>query len=163
MRALGAPTLALLCASAPAQQLRSAQTAVVEAAKKVRPSVVTVLTPNARDYDLTGVVVAPGGIVLTLRAPLLDEGKLPKQVPVRFPGRRETVTARLIDEDAGSGTVLLRADIRRARPVAVGRAEDVRVGQWVLLVGNAFGAGRESAPTVSLGVVSGLVRDRNGP
>ncbi|MCZ6572567.1 MAG: trypsin-like peptidase domain-containing protein [Planctomycetota bacterium] len=145
-----------------AQELQQAEKAVMAAAKKVRPSVVTVITPKQGDFDLTGVVVASGGVILTLRTPLLKDGVLPKAVAVRFPGRGATVSAKVIDSGEKTDTVLLEAGGRYGKRISVGRSEDVSLGQWVLLVGNAFGAGRESTPTVSLGIVSGLHQDRTG-
>ena len=143
-----------------AGELENAEKAVKKAAKMVRPAVVTVITPNERDFDLTGVVIAPG-VVLTVRTPLLQSGRLPPKVPVRFPGKGATIRAELIDSDTATNTVLYRAAGSRTRPLSTARAEDVSHGMWVLLVGNAFGQGRESMPTLSLGVISGVQRERD--
>ena len=145
-----------------AGELAGAERQVVRAAKEARAAVVTVYTPNKKDFDVTGVVIASKGIILTLRKPLLSAaGSLPAAVAVRFPGRGKTVMADVIDDDRESGTVLLQARKVRATPMRSRRSDDTRLGMWVLLVGNQFGTGRESTPTVSLGVVSGLVRTRD--
>lgn len=156
MRALA---LLLLAASAFAGELSNAEREVIRAASRVRPSVVTVVTPNKRDFNLTGVVVSTRGAILTLRKPLLQDGRLPAKVRVRFPGKDKWVDAEVIDDDGVSDTVLLEVSKMTTRPVLLRKASDARLGQWVLLAGNTFGAGQEGTPTVSLGVVSGLVKD----
>ncbi|MHC4549928.1 MAG: trypsin-like peptidase domain-containing protein [Planctomycetota bacterium] len=163
MRVAGVALLLGLAAAARGGPFEKAEKAIRKVAREVRPAVVTVTTPHRKDFDLTGVVIAPGGVVLTVRSPLLGKGGSPPgAVPVRFPGKRATITAELIDDDAETDTALYRASGARARPISVARAEDVSHGMWVLLVGNAFGQGRESTPTLSLGVVSGVARDRVG-
>ena len=56
--------------------------------------------------------------------------------------------------------VLLLAASASNRAVRPGLVADARIGEWALLVGNTFGAGRESTPSSSLGVVSGTVREK---
>ncbi len=141
-------------------EMRSAERAVGGALERARPSVVTVFTENQNDYDLTGVVISSGGCILTLRSPFVGRGgKVTERVMVRFPGKGDTEEATLIGEDAATDTILLRAKGARNRAIKGGRAADAPQGMWVLLVGNAFGAGRESAASASLGVISGIERD----
>ena len=154
--------LGLLAALAEAGELATAEAAVQRVAKAVRPAVVTVITPEKRDFDLTGVVIGAGGVVLTVRSPLAGEAEPPKTVSIRYPGKRTTVAAELIDDDKETDTVLYKASGARAKAISVARASDVNHGMWVLLVGNAFGQGREGTPTLSLGVISAVERDRNG-
>ncbi len=155
--------LPLPAAESIAGELRAAENAVMKASKSVRPTVVTVITPNAGDSDQTGVVVAQGGVILTTRRLLLRGGHVPKTVPVRFPDKDKTITAEVLADDEGTDTVVLRAKGARVKPISIGRSDDVQQGMWVLLVGQTYGQGRESAPTVSLGVVSNIVRDNDGP
>jgi len=58
MRRRGLGGLVLLCALARAGDLQVAESAVKKAAALARPAVVTVITPDANDLDLTGVVCA---------------------------------------------------------------------------------------------------------
>ena len=51
--------LLLLCSAPRAGELAVAEGAVKRAAELARPAVVTVITPDQRDLDLTGVVIAP--------------------------------------------------------------------------------------------------------
>ncbi len=147
-----------LAASAAAGELATAEREIVQAAERVRESVVTVLTEAKLDMDLTGVVISRG-VVLTLRKPLLVRGRVPEHVRVRFPGKRKTVDTEPIDDDPFTNTILLQVKKLSTRAIQARRSADTRLGQWVMLVGNTFGAGRENTPTVSLGVVSGIVRD----
>ncbi|MHC4136435.1 MAG: trypsin-like peptidase domain-containing protein [Planctomycetota bacterium] len=162
MRLVTVLGLLVLAALAPAGELATAEAAVQKVAKAVRPTVVTVITPNKRDFDLTGVVIGAGGVVLTVRSPLAGDAEPPSTVAVRYPGKRTTVDADLIDDDRETDTVLYKASGARARAISVARASDVSHGMWVLLVGNTFGQGREGTPTLSLGVVSAVERDSKG-
>lgn len=151
---------ALLPSPAIADELRSAEKAVIHALERARPSVVTVFTEDKNDFDLSGVVISSGGCILTLRSPFAGAGgKVVERVMVRFPGKGETEEATVVGEDAATDTILLRAKGARNRAVKGSRAADVQHGMWVLLVGNAFGSGRESTATASLGVISGIERD----
>ena len=162
MRALGVLCLLGLATLARAGELATAEAAVQKVAKAVRPTVVTVITPNKRDFDLTGIVIGAGGVVLTVRSPLAGDAEPPSTVSVRYPGKRTTVEADLIDDDRETDTVLYKASGARARAISVARASDVSHGMWVLLVGNTFGQGREGTPTLSLGVISAVERDARG-
>jgi S1-C subfamily serine protease len=154
--------LITLAAAAPAGELRKAETEVIRLLGKVRPSVVTVLTQNKKDFDMSGVVVASNGVVLTLRSPLQNkQGQLPDQVRIRVAGAKATIEATVLDEDPATDTVLLKAPALRNRAVRIGSVAEAGSGEWVLLVGNTFGAGRETAPSASLGVVSGTVRNQD--
>jgi S1-C subfamily serine protease len=156
----GSTALLLFSAVAAAGELANAEREIVKVAKNVRPSVVTVYTPEKKDADLSGVIISSSGVILTLRKPLLTEsGHLPDKVQVRFPGKGRTAVARVLDDEPVTNTCLLQVTGLTTRPIRPRHASDIRLGMWVLLVGNAFGTGRESTPTVSLGVVSGLVRD----
>jgi len=155
-----AAVLLLVAALGQAGELATAEAAVQKVATAVRPAVVTVITPNKRDFDLTGVVIGAGGIVLTVRAPLAGEGQPPSTVAIRYPGKRTTIAATLIDDDRETDTVLYKATGARAKAISVARASDVSHGMWVLLVGNTFGQGREGTPTLSLGIISGVERDK---
>jgi len=147
---------------AAAGELRNAEEIVVKAVAAARPSVVTVITPEPKDVDQTGVVVAPGGIVLTIRSTMLGpDGRLPSQVPVRFPGSGDTVLATVLASHEASDTAVLQAG-GSAKYLRIAPADSAKPGAFAILLGNAFGQGRESTPTVALGTVSGLVRTRAG-
>ncbi|MHC4960257.1 MAG: trypsin-like peptidase domain-containing protein [Planctomycetota bacterium] len=150
----------LLAAVAAGDELSKAERETRQAVSAVHPSVVTVYTTRKDDFNLTGVAIGGRGVILTLRGPLVDKrsGLVPKQVTVRVPGRGKSVQAEVMDEDADTNTIVLQLPKISVRKLQARRAVDVRLGQWVMLVGNTFGSGQEGQPTVSLGVVSGLVR-----
>jgi S1-C subfamily serine protease len=153
--------LLLLAVAARAGEVSVAEAKVKRAAELARPAVVTVITPDARDFDLTGVIIAPS-VVLTTRSPLCGDGRLPEKISVRLPGKGETLEATLLDDDPGTDSVLYKSEAAHIKPLSFARAEDIHQGMWVLLVGNAFGQGRESTPTLSLGVISAVARGREG-
>jgi len=158
-RAIILAIVAILAAAVSAGELRRAETEITRLLAKARPAVVTVLTPNPKDFDMSGVIVASNGVVLTLRSPLMSEGGLlPETVRLRIEGAKTPVEATVIDQDEGTDTVLLDAPSLRRRGPRLGKAADAAAGEWALLVGNTFGAGRESTPSASLGVISGKVR-----
>lgn len=162
MRGFRGPALLLcLAAAARAGEIAVAEGAVKRAATLARPSVVTVITPDERDLDLTGVVVAHS-VVLTARSPLARDGKIPTSISIRVPGKGSTLDASLLDDDEKTDTALYKCDSAAGvKPLSPARAEDIHEGMWVLLVGNAFGQGRESTPTLSLGVISAVSRERD--
>jgi S1-C subfamily serine protease len=65
-----------------------------------------------------------------------------------------TVTADVVGRDELSDLAVLKARGTVPRPVTMGRAEDLRVGQLVVAVGNPLGL----AGSVTAGIVSGLGR-----
>ncbi|MHC4953559.1 MAG: trypsin-like peptidase domain-containing protein [Planctomycetota bacterium] len=153
--------LPLLAVLSTAGELRPAETEMVRLLKRVRPSIVMVVTPNKKDLDMSGVVVSSDGVILTLRKPLLgSSGTLPDRVVVRLAGAKSVQDADVIDSDPETDTVLLRTKSARGKILRSGTLQVVQSGEWVLLVGNTFGAGRESTPSASLGVVSGIVKSR---
>jgi len=161
LRLAPAALLLLLATTATAGELRKAEAEFVRILERVRPGVVTVVTPEKRDLDVSGVVVSSDGVILTLRKALLDSGgRLPESLPVKLPGAKSFGMAEVIDSDVETDTALLRLKSARGTMVKQGTVDVATPGEWVLLVGNSFGSARESTPSASLGVVSGIVRGR---
>jgi serine protease Do len=143
--------------------LEDVQAVITELAERVKPSVVNVLPaasarsanprerlPNAPGSG-SGVLVDPQGHILTNNHVVGDA----PEVEVRLSDRSKFV-ARVIGKDPDTDIAVLKITGDRPFPAAsFGDSSTVRVGQWVLAVGNPFGLDR----TVTLGVVSGMGRD----
>jgi serine protease Do len=103
--------------------------------------------PEAPTQSLgTGVLVAPGGLVLTNNHVI--EGA--RVIMVRLADERE-IEARVIGRDARTDLALLQLRADGPFPTArLGDSDGVRVGEWVFAIGNPFGLEH----TVTAGIVS---------
>ena len=101
----------------------------------------------------SGFIVSPDGYILT-NAHVVDGAKV---VDVKLTDRRE-FTARVIGSDAKSDVALIKIDARDLPVVKIGRAKDVKVGQWVVAMGSPFGFEN----SVTAGIVSAKSRSLPG-
>jgi serine protease Do len=100
----------------------------------------------------TGFIVDRRGLILTNAHVLADH----KQIVVRFFDDRET-PAKLLGYDARIDVALLSVPpgkLGKAKPLRLGRSRGLRIGEWLLALGNPFGL-QISATT---GIVSSLPR-----
>jgi serine protease Do len=97
----------------------------------------------------SGFIVDPNGIVLT-NAHVVNDAK---EVTVKLTDRRE-FTARVLGKDTASDIAVLKIDAKNLPTVRLGRAADVKVGEWVLAIGSPFGFEN----TVTAGIVSAKKR-----
>ncbi|MFZ1023069.1 MAG: trypsin-like peptidase domain-containing protein [Thermoplasmata archaeon] len=81
------------------------------------------------------------------------------EIHVETPDGR-SLSAELIGEDPATDVALVRVTPQELRPAELGDSETLRVGQFVLAVGNALGL--PGGPTVSSGIVSALGRPLPG-
>src|SRR4051794_38708287 len=107
----------------------------------------------------SGVVIAPDGFLLT-SAHVIERAR---RGTAAFGDGRETAVE-LVGADPLSDLALLRAEAGSLDPAPLGHAEELRVGQLVVAIGNPQGF----ASSVTAGVVSGLGRSlpvgaRGGP
>jgi serine protease Do len=144
--------------------LESLQSVITDLAEQAKPSVVNILPstpggkkdasrdrpPNAPGSG-SGVMISPDGHIMTNNHVIGDA----VEVEVRLSDKTK-YTARVVGKDPDTDLALLKIDAEYALPFAkFGDSGKVRVGQWVLAVGNPFGLER----TVTLGVVSGIGRE----
>ncbi|HEX2623937.1 MAG TPA: Do family serine endopeptidase [Sphingomicrobium sp.] len=107
----------------------------------------------------SGFVISPDGYIVTNNH--LIEGQGGKgtvdQVTVIF-GDRKEYPARIVGRDPASDLALLKIDGSNLPYVNWGDSTRVRVGDWVLAVGNPYGLGG----TVTAGIISALHRGITG-
>jgi S1-C subfamily serine protease len=159
--ALAAVFSLLACAAAARAPHEELERRIVEVAERVKPSVVhieAIVKFNDRRSQVTGsgVIVDAEGAILT-NEHVVDNAE---KVTVSVPGSKRRYPARIIGMDRQTDIALLRIIPDAPLPVAtLGSAEDVRVGQWVLAIGNPYGLDG----TVSFGIVSAKGRNLEVP
>jgi serine protease Do len=134
---------------------------IIAVSEQVKPSVVfvqAIVRVNDRKTEVTGsgVIASADGLVLTNHHVV----ERAEKVEVSVPGRKQPYRAEVLGNDKQTDLAVLR--IRPEQPLAAarfGRVEDVRVGQWVLAIGNPYGLDG----TVSLGIVSAKGRNLEIP
>jgi serine protease Do len=107
--------------------------------------------PERGEVQGSGFIIDPAGYIVTNNH-VVDEGR---EIEVVL-SEEKTFKARLIGKDEATDIALLKIESRTPLP-AVTFADDtkVRVGDWVIAVGNPFGLGG----TVTAGIVSARGRD----
>lgn len=76
---------------------------------------------------------------------------------VVLPDRRD-VPAKLVGRDVRLDLALLSIDVPRLAPLAMGNSDELQVGEWLVVLGDAFG----DEVTASVGVVSATGREAAG-
>ncbi|HMS84810.1 MAG TPA: Do family serine endopeptidase [Nitrospira sp.] len=160
------PTVEAVSADSPGiRMLEEIQTVITELAEQAKPAVVNLFpmttagrlrdtsgdrTPNASGSG-SGLIVDSDGHIVTNNHVIGDA----TEIEVRFSDKTKLV-AQVIGKDPDTDLALLKVTTDRPLPSAhFGDSSTVKVGQWVLAVGNPFGLDR----TVTLGVVSGVGRE----
>ncbi len=133
---------------------------VADVAEAVTPWVVSItveaLTEGvflnfSSDGAGSGFIVRPDGYVVT-NAHLI-EGATDIKVHL---DNGETYEAAVVGQDALSDLAILKIDANELPSAVFASSDHLRVGDWVLSVGNALAL--KGGPTVTLGIVSGLGR-----
>ncbi len=121
--------------------------------------------PNGRNFRApqnfrtqasgSGFIVDASGYIVTNNHVVEAAGK----ITVKLSDGRE-LEAKLIGSDKDTDVALLKVEASNLPAVALGDDRRLRVGDWVVAVGNPFGLGG----TVTAGIVSSIGRDiGNGP
>ncbi|RMH37557.1 MAG: Do family serine endopeptidase [Nitrospirae bacterium] len=160
------PSLAEDLASRGFEILEAVQAAITQLAEQVTPTVVTISPlrpqassrafPRSRSQTVpgsgSGVLVSPDGYIVTNHH-VVGEDAI--EAEVRLSDKRRFI-ARIVGRDQDTDIALLKIESNEDLPWApFGDSTRLKVGQWVLAVGNPMGLDR----TVTLGVVSGIGRD----
>ncbi|MEN8139714.1 MAG: DegQ family serine endoprotease [Thermodesulfobacteriota bacterium] len=112
------------------------------------------LPPQKRQSLGSGVIVSKDGYILTNNHVVANAD----EVNIRFANHQE-FTAKIIGLDEMSDLALLKIDTKEKLPyVKLGNSDKLRVGDWVVAIGNPFGLEQ----TVTAGIVSGKGRSISG-
>jgi Do/DeqQ family serine protease len=137
-----------------------APTNFIGAASLVTPAVVNIRTLSASSFEWlgsgsytssngSGVIVSYDGYIVTNNHVIEDGGK----IEVTLNDHRE-YSAQLIATDPATDIALLKIDEKDLPFLLFGNSDSLRVGEWVLAVGNPFNL----SSTVTAGIVSALGR-----
>lgn len=162
----GSGTTAALADSPGIRMLEEIQAVITDLAERAKPSVVNLFplqgpgrardqggerTPPNTPGSGSGLIVDSEGHIVTNNHVIGDAA----EIEVRFSDKTKLI-AQVIGKDPDTDLALLKVTADHPLPSArFGDSTTVKVGQWVLAVGNPFGLDR----TVTLGVVSGIGRE----
>ena len=93
----------------------------------------------------SGFIVSPDGLIMTNAHVVRDA----TEVIVKLTDRRE-FTAKVLGSDPKTDVAVIKIDAKNLPTVPLGRASDLKVGEWVLAIGSPFGFDN----SVTAGVVS---------
>jgi serine protease Do len=179
------PILGTIVPASIGDDISSSRTnAIVLAARKVSPAVVSVIVTQTRvvTYDPfgglgfddffrdfvprrayrqevksmgSGVLISADGDVVTNAHVVLNATR----IKVTLPDNRE-FAAELEGIDETRDLALLKLEAQGLPAAVLGNSDDLMIGEWSIAIGNPFGFMIEDAqPTVTVGVISALHRD----
>lgn len=100
----------------------------------------------------SGVIISSDGYIVTNNHVIVDAA----EVEVTLNNNKK-FTAEVIGTDPSTDLAILKIDAQNLSPIAIGNSDDVKVGEWVLAVGNPFNL----TSTVTAGIVSAKSRNIN--
>lgn len=111
-----------------------------------------------REYKQTGlgsgVIIDPEGYILTNEHVINEADK----ITVTLPDGRE-FKGEIKGQDMRSDLAVIKINARNLPVAALGDSDSLKIGQWVVAIGNPFGfAMQNPEPTVTAGVISALHR-----
>ncbi|MEW6101609.1 MAG: Do family serine endopeptidase, partial [Candidatus Omnitrophota bacterium] len=116
------------------------------------------LPDSGREYKQTGlgsgVIIDAQGYILTNEHVIKDADR----ITVKLPDGRE-FKAEVKGQDARSDLAVIKINAKELPVAMLGNSEDIKIGAWVVAIGNPFGfALQNPEPTVTAGVISALHR-----
>jgi serine protease Do len=120
---------------------------IADAVDLVRPSVVTIDTETTyrvwnRTYTQEGAgsgwIIGEDGLIVTNYHVVADAGTI---IVTLDDGRTFTVDPRTVAADPGSDLAVLRIDATELPAARTGGSTDLRVGDWLVAIGNPLGLG----------------------
>ena len=100
----------------------------------------------------SGVIVSSEGYIVTNNHVIQDASEIEVIL-----NDNSKYTATVIGTDPSTDIAVLKIDAPGLRPISIGNSDDLRVGEWVLAVGNPFNL----TSTVTAGIVSAKARNIN--
>jgi len=170
------PALADPPAAMSLADLKALERAFVDAADRVRPSVVAIRTydlrrgsdredaprfrsPRLQENQGSGFIVSADGYIVTNNHVVAHADEI---IAVLHDGFDEP--ARLVQSDERNDIAVIKIERDHLRAISAAQAADLRVGQWTLAVGNPFGLAEFDGQTsVTIGTISAIGRDMTGP
>jgi S1-C subfamily serine protease len=145
---------------------------IISVADKVRPASVMVQNLTAVPPNMaqrigagevpagvgTGFIYDPAGYIVTNNHVVQGADGLRVVLP---PPDNRQLDAKLIGTDPQTDLAVIQVQADNLPTVPLGNSSALKVGQWVVAVGNALGL--QGGPTVTAGVVSALDRDVQEP
>lgn len=102
----------------------------------------------------SGVIIDPEGYILTNEHVVSEADK----ITVTLPDGRE-FKGEVKGQDARSDLAIIKINARNLPVAVLGDSDNLKIGQWVVAIGNPFGFALENPePTVTAGVISALHR-----
>ncbi|MBI3411711.1 MAG: PDZ domain-containing protein [Planctomycetes bacterium] len=144
--------------------------ATKEAARKVAPSVVQIVTLGGTDIVVTGakgatfrkalgpttgLIVGTDGYIISSSFNFINS---PTTILVAIPGRKDPVPAKRIATDKSRMLTLLKVDANSLPVPAFVPNKDIIEGQWAIALGRTLDSKRAHPPSVSLGIISAVGR-----
>lgn len=139
------------------------QTAVANVAKKVSPSVVSIVSSSStvdpytgqasmmKDGAGTGIIMTKEGLIMTNKH-VVEGGQ---SFNVYTYDNTEYKNAKVVATDPNNDIAFLKIEAKNLAPAELGDSDKVEVGQSVVAIGNALG---QFQNTVTTGVISGKSR-----
>lgn len=138
--------------------VRTVERIRIQAINRVIGSVIAVYDENRKGGG-SGVIIDPSGIALTNHHVIMGAG-------IEGWGGLadgELYKWKLIGTDPGGDIAVIQMEGKDDFPFSpLGDSDRVRVGDWALAMGNPFILTEDQAPTVTLGIVSGVQRYQYG-
>ena len=116
-------------------------------------------SPYARRYREQSIMGYGSGVIITDDGYIVTNNHVVQdavQIEVTL-NNRHSYTARLVGTDPSSDLAVLKIDAQGLPHLSFGNSDRVRVGEWVLAVGNPFNL----TSTVTAGIVSAKARNIN--
>ncbi len=144
--------------------ISSAPTNFIAAAEAITPSVVNIKAitkGNGESFwedghlsasNGSGVIISGDGYIVTNNHVVQDA----TDIQITMDDKRE-FSAKIIGKDAYTDVAVLKIDAINMSAVRFGNSDSIRVGEWVLAVGNPFNL----SSTVTAGIVSAKARSIN--